>query len=192
MVTETLSSKGTEIDLDVSSGDFDIPSPSNSAIDYAFGESSSPEWDKVITHHPDIAAIPRQSYGIPGDQTEHINFFIANGDVSPTPSTIVPSAPPTTPATPKREIKLVTAGSSAADWFTHGFVGVASEALKPTIKETSLVNVEHSPPESKIDIQQNPVDLVDYSPKVDQVDSAVVGSNTSMTGFEYFITADFE
>src|SRR5271154_2918012 len=80
-----------------------------------------PEWDKLSNHHPEIAAIPLHSHDIPND---HLNSLDEPGDMSPTPSMVVPRAPPTTPATPKREIKLVTAGSSAADWFTHGFVGM--------------------------------------------------------------------
>jgi len=39
---------------------------------------------------------------------------------TPSSTATLPKAPPTTPATPKREIKLVTASSSAADWFASG------------------------------------------------------------------------
>jgi hypothetical protein len=42
------------------------------------------------------------------------------GDVSPASNTCFPKAPPSTPLLSKREIKLVTAGSSAVYWFTHG------------------------------------------------------------------------
>ena len=61
--------------------------------------------------------------------------------VSPALSITVPRAPPSTPITiPKREIKLVTARSRAAEWFTHGFVVSASKNSYHSAK-----NVETSP-----------------------------------------------
>jgi|SRR5947207_998976 len=76
-------------------------------------------------------------------------------EASPAPSTVVPRAPPTTPATPKREIKLVTAGSSAADWFTHGFVGITSKDTNPPlVTEPPSVKVEPLSPE-KFNVQHD-------------------------------------
>jgi hypothetical protein len=155
--------KPNENVLDASSG---IPSPIHNSY------QPFPEWDKLCSHRPEIAAIPLHSHDIPND---HLSNLAETGDISPTPSMVVLRAPPTTPATPKREIKLVTAGSSAADWFTHGFVGITLKDLKPFVKETTPVNLELQPTE-KVDIPPEPANLMGPS-------SAVIDSSTaSMTG----------
>lgn len=162
--------KPNEDVLNVSSG---VPSPIHNSY------QPFPEWDKLNSHHPEISAIPLHSHDTPND---HLSSLAETGDISPTPSTVVPRAPPTTPATPKREIKLVTAGSSAADWFTRGFVGMTLKDLKPSVKETVPVNLEPSSPE-KVAIPPELVNLIDPFSKPEQTAPAVVDYGTaSMTG----------
>src|SRR5436190_21066154 len=120
IAADSLESKETEPSRDISSDESGTGSTSSQFPDVAIDEAFPPEWDKVTNRYPDVGAV----------SCEYLTNIVAKGDVSPTPSTILPRAPPTTPATPKREIKLVTAGSSAADWFTHGFVGIVSKDFK--------------------------------------------------------------
>ena len=72
------------------------------------------------------------------------------GNETPNSTATMPKALPTTPATPKREIKLVTASSSAADWFASGtFSTVQSKREhKPptTITQTALVKLDEPVP----------------------------------------------
>ena len=71
------------------------------------------------------------------------------GNETPSSTATMPKAPPTTPATPKREIKLVTASSSAADWFASGtFSTVQSkrEHKPPTGTQTALVKLDEPGP----------------------------------------------
>jgi len=70
-----------------------------------------------------------------------------SAELSPTPSITVPHAPPTTPITiPKREIKLVTASSSAAEWFTRGFVVSASKTSQILAKGIDTPPKDAFPP----------------------------------------------
>jgi len=71
----------------------------------------------------------------------------AGAEVSPTPSITVPRAAPSTPITiPKREIKLVTASSRAAEWFTRGFVVSASKNSQPPPKKIETSPKDYVPP----------------------------------------------
>jgi hypothetical protein len=86
--------------------------------------SENDEKENVI---PDIPASSLLSDEVAAPQDKMGDNLPSLAEVSPSPSTVVPRAPPTTPATPKREVRLVTAGSSAADWFTRGFLPSKNE-----------------------------------------------------------------
>jgi hypothetical protein len=133
-----------------------------------------PKHTKFLHHSLDILATPQHSYYSPSSMSNFSNSMDLIGDVSPTTSIIVPRAPPTTPATPKREIKLVTAGSRAADWFTHGFVGITSKEPKPPpVTEPYPVKVEPLSSE-KIDVQLDQFGLEGSPNSVEQTAPASV------------------
>lgn len=123
---------------------------------------------------------------------------IPTDPISPAPSMILPTAPPTSPATPKsatpvtpkREVKLVTAGSSAADWFTHGFLGFASKNepkdLKPKgsvfIKDEPI-NTEPSPSEKTDRPEADLAGFAEQSQPNRESNSAFVSANgANLTG----------
>lgn len=137
------------------------------------------EQTKSLHHGLDILAPLQNLYLSSKCMSNFSNPMDVIGDVSPTTSTIVPAAPPTTPATPKREIKLVTAGSGAADWFTHGFVGITSKEPKPPpVTEPYPVKVEPLSSE-KIDVQLDQFGLEGSPNGVDQTVPASVSETTT-------------
>jgi hypothetical protein len=97
------------------------------------------------------------------------------------PSPVLPLAPPATPITPKREVKLVTAASRAADWFAHGFF---SSALK---KEDSSSKAQsfHVDKETK-DYGNVGEDTIVENGK-DTNDDTMVNNSSSRTGIFLFI-----
>lgn len=112
---------------------------------------------------------------IPVDQHAPV---VVIGDVSPTSNTTLPKAPPSIPLVSKREIKLVTTGSSATDWFTHGICRFISkkEYKDP---QTFPITGQHKT-ES---VQTNLVNLTEQGTKEQENDSAGSDSFISkMTG----------
>ena len=165
--------------------DDSVPEVSSSGVEATKLDSigkfpgESPEQTKFLHHGLDIIATPQHSYSSPNRMSNFSNSMGIIGDVSPNPSTIVPRAPPTTPATPKREIKLVTAGSRAADWFTHGFVGITSKETKPCpVTEPCPVKVEPLSSE-KIDAQLDQFGLEESPNSVEQTVPASVSETTT-------------
>ena len=158
------STDAMDISIDsVPSEYFDAPQYRPLATDTESRPSTSKN-DEKENVTPDIPISPLPSHDIPVPQDEIGDTMHSPVEVSPSPSTVVPRAPPTTPATPKREVRLVTAGSSAADWFTRGFVPGKREVKdeKPVVPvekvdtlptpektdhlKTDLVNLTPSPP----------------------------------------------
>jgi len=143
--------------------------------------ASTSESDEKENANPDIPTpvFPSDDIAIPQDESHH--DVGSPAEVSPSPSTVVPRAPPTTPATPKREIKLVTAGSSAADWFTRGFVGFSG---KREVKEEKLAVAEEKMDtlrsQEKIDsLMAETVNLVVNPPEGVEIDPATAVAGTA-------------
>ena len=134
---ETTLGDAIDTSLSVGQGDlgpsdfFDTPQWRPLATDTE-SRPSTPENEGTENNESDIPVAPISSDHIALYHNEIRHTLPALAEVSPSPSPIVPRAPPTTPTVPKREIKLVTAGSSAADWFTRGFVGfpIAKKEVK--------------------------------------------------------------
>src|SRR5271155_1179849 len=84
---------------------FDAPQYRPLATDTESLPSTS-ENDEKENVTPDISTSPLPSHEIPVPQDEIGDTMHSPVEVSPSPSTVVPRAPPTTPATPKREVRL--------------------------------------------------------------------------------------
>lgn len=110
--------------------------------------ASPPETDDITDiPHPTGPAQPSSEY-------TSIDQRGPDAEASPTPSITIPRAPPSTPnTTPKREIKLVTASSSAADWFTRGFIRFANKTSKARANEAETPQTEVAPPADVVKIE---------------------------------------
>ena len=171
----------TDTSIDIASSEyFDAPQWRPMATDTESRASTS-ENDEKENIFPDIPPAILPSDDITGPQDEIYDNLASLAEVSPSPSAVIPRAPPTTPATPKREIKLVTAGSSAADWFTRGFVGFHGKKEvkeeKPTVAEEK---VDELHTQEKVDrLKANVVNLVDSHPQDLKIDPATAVAGTA-------------
>ena len=135
--------------------DPDIPGAESHTASVENGSATWKELSPSGTEmSPSDEKIPRQASPSNGDKPQADVF----GNETPSSTTTIPKAPPTTPATPKREIKLVTASSSAADWFASGaFSTVASkrDPKTPTSDKAAIVQLEEpslGSPEPSLDV----------------------------------------
>ena len=174
------STDGMDISIDsVPSEYFDAPQyrPLATATESRPSTSENDEKENVT---PDIPISPLPSHDIPVPQDEIGDTMHTPAEVSPSSSTVVPRAPPTTPATPKREVRLVTAGSSAADWFTRGFVPAKREFKdeKPAVVPEEKVDTLATP-EKTDHLKADLVNLIASPPNDVEIEPAAAVAGTA-------------
>jgi hypothetical protein len=138
--------------LRIAAGEYyDPPQWRPLATDTESRASTPPEKADKENEQPDILLPepPSSLYPVTPPDPADLLCALALSDISPTPSTVLPTVPPTTPVTPKKTVKLVTHGSGGAQWFTQGFV-----PYTPT-KESHEEEQEEIP-EEKIDTSMTP------------------------------------